>query len=90
LVQLGIRQARCFGRRKTLFQLLMAATVANLTLIATKTGQMRTQNGQVLSFFARPDALERAIGDAWRGWEHLIHHSRRLFAASASKTLVFG
>ena len=35
LVQLGARQARYFGRRKTLFQLLMAATVANLTLVAT-------------------------------------------------------
>ena len=34
LVQLGIRQSRFFGREKTLFQLLMAATVANLTLIA--------------------------------------------------------
>ena len=34
LVQLGIRQARYFTRRKTLFQLLMAAAVANLTLIA--------------------------------------------------------
>jgi len=33
LVQLGIRQARYFGRRKTLFQVLMAAAVANLTLI---------------------------------------------------------
>jgi hypothetical protein len=34
LVQLGIRQARYFGRAKTLFQLLMAAAVANLTLLA--------------------------------------------------------
>lgn len=34
LVQLGIRQARYVGRQKTLFQLLMAATVANLTLLA--------------------------------------------------------
>ena len=34
LVQLGIRQARYVGRRKTLFQLLLAATVANLTLLA--------------------------------------------------------
>lgn len=34
LVQLGIRQARYVGRAKTLFQLLMAATVANLTLLA--------------------------------------------------------
>jgi len=34
LVQLGMRQARYFGRAKTRFQLLMAATVANLTLLA--------------------------------------------------------
>jgi hypothetical protein len=34
LVQLGIRQSRYFGREKTLFQFLMAAAVANLTLIA--------------------------------------------------------
>jgi len=40
LVQLGIRKSRYFGRRKTLFQLLMAATVANLTLIAGATGPM--------------------------------------------------
>jgi Transposase DDE domain/Transposase domain (DUF772) len=35
LVQLGIRQARYFGRTKTLFQLCLAAAVANLTLTAT-------------------------------------------------------
>jgi transposase len=34
LVRLGIRQARYFGSKKTLFQLAMAATVANLTLFA--------------------------------------------------------
>jgi len=34
LVQLGIRQSRFRGRTKTAFQLLMAATVANLTLVA--------------------------------------------------------
>jgi len=34
LVQLGIRQARYVGRAKTDFQLAIAATVANLTLIA--------------------------------------------------------
>lgn len=38
LVQLGIRKSRYFGRRKTLFQVLMAATVANLTLIANAIG----------------------------------------------------
>jgi transposase len=40
MVQLGVRQARYFGRSKTLFQALMAATVANLTLIARKMGEM--------------------------------------------------
>lgn len=34
LVQLGIRQARYVGRAKTLFQLAIAAAVANLTLLA--------------------------------------------------------
>ena len=38
LVQLGIRQARYFGRAKTRFQLYLAATVANLTLVAGKEG----------------------------------------------------
>ena len=38
LVQLGIRQARYFGRAKTRFQLYLAATVANLTLTAAKEG----------------------------------------------------
>jgi transposase len=37
LVQLGIRQARYFGRPKTRFQLLMAAAVANFTLLAAAT-----------------------------------------------------
>lgn len=36
LVQLGIRQARYFGRPKTKFKLDLAATVANLTLMADK------------------------------------------------------
>lgn len=44
LMQLGVRQARYVGRTKTLFQLLMAATVANLTLVATKTGLMRDRH----------------------------------------------
>jgi hypothetical protein len=34
LVQLGIRQARYIGRTKTLFQVCIAAAVANLTLLA--------------------------------------------------------
>jgi hypothetical protein len=42
LMQLGIRQARYFGRVKTHFQLLLAATVANLTLVATSVGMIKT------------------------------------------------
>ena len=47
LVQLGIRQARYFGRVKTRFQLLMAATVANLTLVAMKMGMMKTAESKI-------------------------------------------
>jgi hypothetical protein len=41
LMQLGVRQARYLGRTKTLGQLLLAATVANLTLVATGMGLLR-------------------------------------------------
>jgi len=50
LVQLGIRQARYVGRAKTLFQLLMAAAVANLTLVAGKLGMMGKVNQRCTSF----------------------------------------
>ena len=39
LVQLGVRQARYVGRAKTLFQVRLAATVANLTLVADLHGR---------------------------------------------------
>ena len=45
LVQLGIRQARYFGRVKTKFQLYLAATVANLTLVAGKIGLLGSTGG---------------------------------------------
>ena len=45
LVQLGIRQARYFGRVKTTFQLYLAATVANLTLVAGKIGLSGSTGG---------------------------------------------
>jgi hypothetical protein len=38
LVHLGIRQARYVGRTKTLFQVCLAAAVANLTLLAPTSG----------------------------------------------------
>ena len=45
LVQLGIRQARYFSRVKTKFQLYLAATVANLTLVAGKIGLSGSTGG---------------------------------------------
>jgi hypothetical protein len=44
LMQLGVRQARYIGRTKMLCQLLLAATVANLTLVASRVGLMRDRN----------------------------------------------
>ncbi len=45
LVQLGIRQSRYFGRVKTQFQLYLAATVANLTLVSGKIGLSGSTGG---------------------------------------------
>ena len=45
LVQLGIRQARYFGRVKTKCQLYLAATVANLTLVLGKIGLSGSTGG---------------------------------------------
>jgi hypothetical protein len=66
LVQLGVRQARYFGRRKTLFQLLLAATVANLTLVAGQTANgarsahLQDPSGAVLA------PLWRLARSVWR------------------------
>jgi transposase len=67
LVQLGVRQARYFGRRKTLFQLLLAATVANLTLVANKTEQNGSEDSPSLSLPSGILALAKSI------WSHLTH-----------------
>jgi transposase len=52
LVQLGIRQARYVGRAKTEFQLLMAAAVANLTLLATSSDPPSSAASPALSVLA--------------------------------------
>ena len=45
LVQLGMRQSHYIGRVKTRFQLYLAATVANLTLVAGKLGRSGRAGG---------------------------------------------
>lgn len=90
LVQLGIRQARYFGRQKTLFQLLMAATVANLTLIAGRMGQMRTKNRRAFSIFPGLEALRGTLHKADRLCMHLFHLFGQRSLAALSKMPVFG
>ena len=82
LVQLGIRQSRYFGRIKTRFQLLLAATVANLTLVAAKAGMTGdTDHG--------PNALVTGIVDsaanASAAWLGLIWTLTLLASALLSK-----
>jgi len=50
LVQLGIRQARYFGRTKTLFQVCLAAAVANLTLLAATSSALSASGSEALSW----------------------------------------
>ena len=49
LVQLGIRQARYVGRTKTLFQLCLAAAVANLTLLVATSNALSVSGSVVLT-----------------------------------------
>ena len=56
LVQLGIRQARYFGRAKTKFQVYMAATVANITLLAGKFGRSSDFDAEIPAFSNVADA----------------------------------
>jgi hypothetical protein len=51
LVQLGIRQARYVGRTKTVFQVCLAAAVANLTLLAASTNALSDGDSDGLGRF---------------------------------------
>ncbi len=69
MAQLGVRQARYFGRRKTLFQVLMAATVANLTLVLSKTGGLGTRPGPLGGLHHALRPVLAAAGRLWRALE---------------------
>jgi len=79
LVQLGIRQARYFGRRKTLFQLLMAATVANLTLVVNQTEQRGSEGSPSLSLSSSTLVFGKSI------WNHLSHLKLNLTSIGGQK-----
>jgi Transposase DDE domain len=63
LMQLGMRQSRYFGRAKTQFQLLLAATVANLTLIAGHSAA-KGHTARVIVALTRFSVLQTAPGAA--------------------------
>jgi len=75
LVGLGIRKSRYFGRQKTCFQVVMAAVVANLTLVVafcrgklaptTETTMSRTVRALQLSLGALTNAEFRTLFANW-------------------------
>ena len=84
LVQLGIRQARYFGRVKTRFQLFLAATVANLTLAAAKAGMTGETGHSPSALVAGMVDSAANAGAAWLG-----HILTLTLLASASLTKSF-
>ena len=66
LVQLGIRQARYFGRAKTKFQLYLAATMANLTLVAGKAGSTGDIGGAAIGGQCRQPRPRHFCNQPWR------------------------
>jgi hypothetical protein len=77
LVGLGMRQARYFGHSKTLLQLLLAATVANLTLVAGKMRQSDNQRRYSVIFALRHGvrrfiAALRGLPRPWLGFGRII------------------
>ncbi len=83
MVQLSIRQARYFGRDKTLFQALMVATVANLTLLAGQLPAGRSFMSApyaVLVFMGAVLAFHRAVcALAYRWSTQPLRRSRSRF-----------
>lgn len=71
LCQLGIRQARYFGRAKTAFQLAMAAAVANLSLAITHLGSSFVHLGPYLTVFVALLAFYALSSDSNSRWPRL-------------------
>lgn len=82
LMGLGARQARYFGRAKTLFQVALAAAVANLTLVAGKVGLMKAKGGEKASL--SPSAAGESPAEAQGG---LLSRSFRRLASFARALL---
>lgn len=88
LVQLGMRQARYRGRQKTLFQALLTAAVANLTLVATGSGRGTGTAGPRIRVWALPDyfrVISRASTRIWAALCRLLTRSPIWLSASSLK-----
>ena len=88
LVQLGIRQSRYFGRAKTRFQLYLAATVANLTLVAAKAGLTgETGSGPPCAGSALGAGIANPAANAATAWLGQIWTLSLLVLALLTKSL---
>ena len=70
LVRLGIRQSRYFGKTKTRFQVIMAAVVANLSLVVCfchheHKPAMNTTDPEIQALLTPTDAQSGFLADAW-------------------------
>jgi hypothetical protein len=87
LVQLGIRQARYFGRAKTRFQLYLAATVANLTLVAAKAGLTGKTGSGPSASSAQVAGMVNSAANAATAWLGQIRTLTLLVSALLTKSL---
>jgi transposase len=81
LVQLGIRQARYVGRTKTLFQVCLAAAVANLTLLAATSNALAVSGSDALGWSLAIVAAVLRLSDLLLGFGTaalVIRHSVHL------------
>ena len=82
LVQLGIRQSRYFGRVKTRFQLYLAATVANLTLVAGKIDLSDSVGGGAEAHRAVLSAVRSAVPSDVQAVSHgVVANATAIFGA---------
>src|SRR5438128_8940165 len=76
LVRLGIRQSRYFGKTKTRFQVMMAAVVANLSLVVgfcrrEQKPAMNTSDPEIQALSTPTDAQSGFLAHAWICWGRL-------------------
>ena len=71
LVQLGIRQSRYWGRTKTCLQVVMAAVVANVSLVAGY-GKRQAKLAAIPGAAAATAARTGLLGAALAAWTRLF------------------